>query len=144
FALAAPAHVTARVPFDLTITALDPYGNTDTNYHGTVHFTTSDTGPGVVLPADYTFGASDKGVHIFAGGFTLVTAGMQTLTATDTAHAAFIGSATVTVDPGMTPPPSGGARKPDGPPSTPVLEPTEVVGTMQPDQRVASVDRLFA
>ena len=53
FALAAPAQVTPGVPFDLTVTALDPYGNTDTNYQGSVHFITSDTDPGVVLLADY-------------------------------------------------------------------------------------------
>ena len=53
FALAAPAQVTPGVPFDLTVTALDPYGNTDTNYQGSMHFSTSDTDPGVVLLADY-------------------------------------------------------------------------------------------
>jgi hypothetical protein len=41
FVLTAPAEVTAGLPFDLTLTALDPYGNTDTNYQGTVHFSTS-------------------------------------------------------------------------------------------------------
>src|SRR5439155_17790937 len=76
FALAALAHVMTGVSFDLTVTALDPYGNTDTNYQGSVHFTASDIDLGVVLPADYTFGAGDQGIHTFAGGFTLVTEGV--------------------------------------------------------------------
>jgi hypothetical protein len=97
FALTAPAEVTTGMPFDLTVTALDPYGNTDTNYQGTVDFTTSDTDPGVALPADYTFQASDQGTQTFAGAFTLITTGVQTLTATDTANAALAGSASIAV-----------------------------------------------
>jgi hypothetical protein len=85
FALAAPANVAPGTPFDVTITALDPYGNTAVNYQGTVTFSTSDTDPGIVLPADYTFTAADAGVHTFTGGVTLITPGDQTLTATDTA-----------------------------------------------------------
>src|SRR5262249_33982806 len=68
--------------------AVDPFGNTDTNYQGTITFTTSDTDPGVVLPAVYTFTVGDgrdNGVHTFADAVTLVTGGEQTLTATDTA-----------------------------------------------------------
>lgn len=110
FALAAPAQVTSGAPFDLTATALDLYGNIDTNYEGTVHFTTSDPDPGVVLPADYTFQATDQGVQTFAGAFTLITTGVQTVTATDTANAALGGSASITVSPGFLPPP-GGARQ---------------------------------
>jgi len=75
FALAAPANVPPATPFDITIKAADPYGTIDVNYQGTVTFSTSDTDPGVVLPADYTF----------TGGVTLNTPGDQTITATDTA-----------------------------------------------------------
>jgi hypothetical protein len=110
FALAAPAQVTTGVPFDLTVTALDPYGNTDTNYQGTVHFTTSDTDPGVALPADYTFQAGDQGMQTFTAAFTLVTTGVQTLMATDTANAALGGSASVAVTPGSSPP-AGAVRQ---------------------------------
>jgi hypothetical protein len=85
FALAAPANVPSGTPFDITVTALDPYGNTAVNYQGTVTFSTSDTDPAVVLPADYTFTAADAGVHTFTGGVTLSTPGAQTITATDTA-----------------------------------------------------------
>src|SRR5207245_41516 len=35
------------------------------------------------VPADYTFVAGDQGVHVFPNGVTLVTAGSQTITATD-------------------------------------------------------------
>src|SRR5262249_11923000 len=86
FAVAAPAQVTAGTPFDVTLTALDPYGHTAVNYQGTVTFSTTDPDTGVVLPPDYTFTTGDgagNGVHRFPGGATLVTMGAQSLTATD-------------------------------------------------------------
>jgi hypothetical protein len=98
FALAAPASVPPGTPFDVTITALDPYGNTAVNYQGTVTFSTSDTDPGVVMPADYTFMAADAGVHTFTGGLTLSTPGDQTITATDMASG-MTRTVTVTVVP---------------------------------------------
>jgi hypothetical protein len=104
FLLDAPAVVTAGVPFDVTVTAVDPFGKVALGYTGTVTFSTSDPDPGVVLPADYTFAASDQGTHTFSGGFTLITPGDQTLTATDTTDNTIVGSATVTVTG------SGGAR----------------------------------
>jgi hypothetical protein len=52
-----------------------------------------------VLPADYLFTAGDNGVHTFTGGVKLVTAGSQSVTATDTASASVAGSAAVTVTP---------------------------------------------
>jgi hypothetical protein len=97
-AIAAPASVTAGTPFDLTVTAFDPYGNPAGNYQGTVTFSTSDTDPGIVLPADYTFTAADAGVHTFSGGVTLITSGDQTFTATDTASG-MTRTVTVTVGP---------------------------------------------
>jgi hypothetical protein len=149
FQVTAPSSAVAGTPFDVILTALDPYGNTDGSYQGTVHFTSSDTDAGVLLPpADYTFGAIDQGVHTFAGGFTLVTPGMQTLTATDTANAAITGSATVMVEPGMLPPPpGGGARRPDRPELSQLIAPIEAAGTprnVSLDQRIASMDWFFA
>jgi hypothetical protein len=110
-----------------------------------VHFSTSDTDAGVLLTADYTFQASDQGVHIFAGGVTLVTLGDQTLTATDTTSG-ITGSATVTVNSGGHASPGGGAVGPDQPASTPVINSAGLLTTssVQPDQRTASVDRIFA
>jgi hypothetical protein len=85
YAIAAPASVPSGTSFDLTITAVDPYGTIDVNYQSTVTFSTSDTDPGIVLPADYAFTPGDAGVHAFPGGVTLSTPGDQTITATDTA-----------------------------------------------------------
>src|SRR5262249_31127146 len=59
-----------------------------TGYRDTVHFTSSDAQ--AVLPADYTFTATDNGTHTFAA--TLKTAGAQSLTATDTANASLNGT----------------------------------------------------
>ena len=93
----APTSATAGVPISVTVTAKDPYGNTATGYLGTVHFTSSDSQTGVILPANYTFTAADAGVHTFTNGVTLETAGNQTVTATDTSTSSITGSATVTV-----------------------------------------------
>jgi autotransporter-associated beta strand protein len=109
FLVAAPANAAAGSPFDVTVTALDPQGNRDPSYTGTVSFTSSDTAPGVVLPAAYTFTAADAGVHTFTdtglGETTLVTLGDQTLSVTDMAGD-ISGMATITVT-------SGAARPSD-------------------------------
>jgi alpha-tubulin suppressor-like RCC1 family protein len=97
-AVSATSPETAGSPFSVTVTAQDTYGNTATGYTGTVKFTTTDTGTGVTLPANYGFIAGNAGVHTFASGATLVTAGPQTITATDTAHATITGTSnTITV-----------------------------------------------
>jgi hypothetical protein len=84
----------AGTPFTVTVMALDPYGNTATGYRGTAHFSSSD--PQAVLPANYTFTATDNGVHAFSG-VLLKTAGTRSVTATDTATGSLTGSAAVTV-----------------------------------------------
>jgi hypothetical protein len=108
YVAASRIHITAKstavsgTAFDVRITALDPHGNIDTSYQGTVTFSTTDPDSGVVLPADYTFTTGvggDNGVHTFSGGVTLVTVGDQTLTFTDTVSG-IAGSATITVGPG--------------------------------------------
>ncbi len=99
FVLSAPAKVTAGTPFDVTVTAVDPFGQSAIGYTGTVTFSTSDPDPDIVLPADYTFTLADGGVHTFTdtglGETTLRTRGFQTLTVTDTDS--IMGSATVKV-----------------------------------------------
>jgi hypothetical protein len=95
----APSSATAGTAFSITVTAADTYGNIISGYAGTVHFTSSDTASGVVLPGNYTFTAADAGVHTFASGVKLITAGSRTVTAADTSNAADTGSATVTVNP---------------------------------------------
>jgi len=87
---------TAGVPGSITVTAEDANGNVAASYSGTVHFTSSD--PHAVLPADYTFTSVDGGQHIFSA--TLKTAGIQSLTATDTVTNTITGSqAGITVNP---------------------------------------------
>jgi fibronectin type 3 domain-containing protein len=93
-----PATATAGTAFNVTLTALDQNNAIVTGYQCTVHFSSSDRGAGVILPADYTFTAADNGSHTFS--LTLVTAGSQTVTATDTQSSGTItGSATVVVNP---------------------------------------------
>jgi hypothetical protein len=102
FLITAALTAVSGTPFDVTISALDPYSNIDTNYQGTVTFTTTDADSGVVLPANYTFttgDGGDNGLHTFPGGVMLLTGGDQTFTGTDTVSG-IIGSITVTVGPG--------------------------------------------
>ncbi len=85
FAVVAPGSATAGAAFAFTVTARDALDNTVTGYTGTVHFTSTDAG--ALLPANATL---VNGVGTFDA--TLVTAGTQTLTATDTVNAAITGT----------------------------------------------------
>src|SRR5207245_6150521 len=87
FSLSAPADSLSGMSFDVTVTALDPFENVDSNYSGTIHFTTTDADPNVVVPDDYTFTSADSGIHNFSSGVILISAGDQTLTVTDAAAA---------------------------------------------------------
>jgi hypothetical protein len=64
-----------RVPFTLTLTVEDAYGNVVPTYTGTVHF--SGGGSKATLPPDYTFTAADAGVHTFTDAFVLVDPGQE-------------------------------------------------------------------
>src|SRR5439155_1209697 len=86
-------------PFNLTVTAQDPFNNTATGYTGTVTFSKSDAGAGSALPANYTFVLGDAGVHTFTNGITLVTTPSQTVTATDTVTGSITKTANITVNP---------------------------------------------
>jgi subtilisin-like proprotein convertase family protein len=83
-----PSSTTAGQVGSFTVTARDANGNVATGYTGTVHFTSSD--PYAGLPADYTFTAADAGTHTFST--TLTTAGMQSLTTSDTAASGLTGT----------------------------------------------------
>jgi hypothetical protein len=85
FAVSAPSNATAGAAFNVTVTAKDQFGNTDTSYAGTLHFTSSD--PQAVLPANSTL---TNGLGTFS--VTLKTAGNQTITATDTVTSSITGS----------------------------------------------------
>jgi hypothetical protein len=104
FILTAPAEVTTGVAFDVTVTALDIFGQLAVGYRGTVTFSTSDPDPNAVLPANYMFTSEDGGSHTFTntglGEITLTTPGDQMITVTDTADNTITGSVMVTVDPG--------------------------------------------
>ncbi len=88
FKITAPASATTGTPFNFTVTAVDPLGNTVTGYSGTVHFSSFDSVAS--LPGDATLTA---GSGTFSA--TLNTSGNQTITATDTVN----GSITATTDP---------------------------------------------
>jgi hypothetical protein len=74
FVFAAPGSVPAGTPFAFSLTAEDRFGNAETGYTGTVHFSAlaNDTQAG--LPADYTFTTADAGAHTF-GATLFKTAG---------------------------------------------------------------------
>jgi hypothetical protein len=81
------------VPTQVKVVALDANDQVVAGYTGTVHFTSSDGS--AVLPADYTFLASDHGSHTFMVTFN--TTGPQTLTATDTVTSSLTGQTQVWV-----------------------------------------------
>ncbi len=89
FLISAPATVNHGVPFSLTVTVVDVYGNVVTGYTGTIHFTSTDSR--AKLPANYTFTAADKGVHTFTG-LVLRKKGTQNITLTDTLNSSLTGS----------------------------------------------------
>ena len=91
FTVSAPSTATAGTAFNVTVTALDQYGNTATGYTGTVKFTSTDGA--ALLPANSTL---TSGVGTFS--VTLETAGNQTVTATDTVTSSITGtSGTISV-----------------------------------------------
>lgn len=65
FAFVAPASLPAGTPFSFTVTAEDRFGNLETGYTGTVHFSALANDTQAVLPADYVFSAADAGTHTF-------------------------------------------------------------------------------
>jgi hypothetical protein len=137
FVLSASATVQSGVSFDVTVKAVDPFGQVAVGYLGTVTFRSSDPGPGVVLPADYSFRFSDAGQVTFPGGVTLITPGEQTLTVMDTAVNTIAGSTTVTVD-------GTGSHGPVQAPQPGKL-PSRVPHASEPPQRqVVAVDWWFA
>lgn len=96
-----PTSVTAGQSFGgVTVTAYDAYANVETDYTGSVYFTSSDGA--AVLPytpgSKYTFTSGtdmNNGVHTFLG-FTLNTAGSKTITVTDGTKSATTTVITVT------------------------------------------------
>jgi hypothetical protein len=85
--VSAPATAAAGSSLNVTVTALDPYGNIASGYVGAVHFTSTSAG---VLPSDYTFAGANVGVGVFS--VTLNTSGNQTVTVTDTVTSSITGT----------------------------------------------------
>jgi hypothetical protein len=88
----APATAIAGDPFSVTVVAENVQGTPVISYAGTVHFTSSDTSTGVVLPADATLTGGQGTFPV-----TLTRSGAQTITATDTVTASLTASANVGV-----------------------------------------------
>jgi hypothetical protein len=97
--LTVPATITAGTPFDVTLKAVDPFGQTAIGYTGTVHFSATDAQ--ATLPGDYPFTSSDAGMHTLSNAVTLKTAGSQAITAADTVTASIAGNGSVTVNPAV-------------------------------------------
>jgi hypothetical protein len=85
--------VTAGVPANVLVVAVDAWGNVASTYVGTVHFTSTDDGAS--LPDDYTFLAGDGGMQSFT--VTFQTPGSQSLAATDVYNDTLTGSVDVNV-----------------------------------------------
>ena len=74
------------------MTATNQYGLWNSDYRGTIHFTSTD--PKAELPADYTFTAADSGTHVFVANVILNSVGTWSVTATDTANPSITGTQT--------------------------------------------------
>jgi hypothetical protein len=112
--LAAPAEVAAGMPFDVVVTASDPYGNVAVGYTGLVSLYATDAQ--APYQGAYAFTPADAGTHVFTG-VTLLTPGPRTLLAAD---GPLVGLADVMVDPGahVRTRRHGPAGRDDGPPLT--------------------------
>jgi hypothetical protein len=98
FVLGASATSIAGTPFDVTVTAVDLFGQTALGYTGGVSFTSADP-YGATLPGGYIFLATDSGTRTFSAGATLYATGNWDVMATDTEMGAIIGSASISVTP---------------------------------------------
>src|SRR5205823_4293039 len=86
---------TAGTAEGFTARLLDFYGNPCDGYRGTISLSASDAR--AVLPPSVTYQPTDAGSHVFFA--QLLTAGSQTITATDTANAAIACNASLTITP---------------------------------------------
>jgi hypothetical protein len=98
FAVTSQPSTVAGQAMSVTVIVTDVFGNPAPNYQGTVHFTSSDVQAG--LPADYTFTNADNGTHVFS--VTVKSAGVQTVTATDSVTKALTGVVSTIVTPAAT------------------------------------------
>jgi hypothetical protein len=92
----APTTVSPGQPFQVTVTAVDQWGNTASTYVGTLHVSSTD--PDAQLPDDYTLTPEEGGSHTFT--VTLQTPGPQTLSIQDTSDPSLAVELNVVVDGG--------------------------------------------
>jgi hypothetical protein len=85
FSVTGPANIPTGTFFNVTVTALDASNNPVTDYSGSVHFTSSD--PRAQLPQDSSVASGNQ-----AFSASLITAGNQTITATDKTTSSIAGS----------------------------------------------------
>ncbi|MEW5759219.1 MAG: hypothetical protein AB1779_00460 [Candidatus Thermoplasmatota archaeon] len=88
----------AGVAFNISVRVIDSYGNTVEDYTGTINFTTSagvQKGYSPILPSNYTFLSSDKGIKMFVNGVILYRAEDNVfITAKDNVTTSITGSQT--------------------------------------------------
>jgi hypothetical protein len=92
----APSSAAAGSPFTVTVTVTVGRSR-DKIINSYIIFASSD--PAAVLPPRYGFTPADAGSHTWPNGFTLMTPGAQTISATIYDAPGINGSATVTVSP---------------------------------------------
>ncbi|MDD5667013.1 MAG: right-handed parallel beta-helix repeat-containing protein, partial [Actinomycetota bacterium] len=96
FGVISPASAYVGQPFEISLTALDAFGNTVAGYQGTALLTTSGTG--TLDPAQATFSAGEATLEV-----TYSEAEEITITATDSENPAITGqSGTIAVEPSIT------------------------------------------
>ena len=96
FNVSAPTPVPAGVPFTVTVTAENTFGNTLTNYSGTIDISSSDA-LAVLLPS-IQITAADDGVISFTA--TLKSIGGQSISVADSSTATATGMENLMVNPG--------------------------------------------
>jgi hypothetical protein len=137
YVFSAPTTIPAGTPFSFSITAEDKFGNVETGYTGTVHFSALANDTQDVLPADYTFTAADTGTHTFTATLTRIAGATSPfIAATDLATSAS-SSAKIVVNPltavslGM----SVASTTPTGDPLSVVVSALDRFGNVAPDYR---------
>jgi hypothetical protein len=97
FNVVVPEGVPSGKSFHVLVEAEDASNHLVPNFTGTVECTLATTDDGAKLPADYTFTASDHGIHVFQA--SLAAAGGQTMEITDTSDTSVAGESALTVYP---------------------------------------------
>jgi hypothetical protein len=81
FTIVGPSSVSNLSSFNITVKAMDAFGNIATGYRGTVNFSSSNSNDIPFLPSSYTFTGSDNGMHTF--GLRVLGSGQHTISVFD-------------------------------------------------------------